>query len=253
MTQPEQSTKVLHADPEHGGLRLIVIFILVLGLIMGFVLIQLLLSLLASETILIEFATVLSCSGAIVFALGAAWASEIYLKRIWHSGTMLLLGDAQLGYQSGKRRDGDEEEAGQEMVFDWSKTINLTRWYFELTGYARAGRERRVSEKWLCLACRVQQDDDSVIAYAYLPPDEATIWVDNQRIAEPFHKISLAHLYSEAGKKKRDAATRPTIPSSMLSGRDGRYWLAEQKRWKAGVELTKEDFATLLTYIEQKL
>jgi hypothetical protein len=138
------------------------------------------------------------------------------------------------------------------MVFDWSKTVNLTRWYFELAGYARAGRERRVSSKWLCLACQIQQDDARVIAFGYLPPEKAAEWIENQHLSEPFHSISLAYLYSETGKRKRGAATRPVIPSSMLTGKDGPYWLAEQKRWQEGIELTADDFATLMSYIEQR-
>ena len=253
MTQSGQSSKVLHADPEHGGLRFAVIVVLLLGLILSFVIIQLLLSLLAANSILIEFATVLSCAGAILLALGMAWAAETYLKRAWHSGITLRLGDSELGFQMGKRGQSQAEENSEEIVFEWSKNLNLTRWYFELIGYPRAGRERRVSSKWICLACQLQQDEARLILFGYFPPDEAAVWTENQKLAEPFHSISLAHLYAEAGKKGRGAATRPKIPSSMLTGSDGRYWLAEQKRWQEGVELTQEDFATFMEYMEQKL
>jgi hypothetical protein len=253
MTHTAQTPKILHADPEHGGLRLIVIVILLLGLILGFIIIQLLLSLLATDTILIEFATVLSCAGAIVFALAVAWGSEIYLKRVWHSGIELSLGDTELGFKSGKRPVDEEAEEFEELFFEWSKNINLTRWFFELSGYGRAGRERRVSSKWLCLACQIQQNDARLIAYSYFPPQAAAVWTENQQLSEPFHSISLALLYSEAGKKKREATTRPTIPSNMLTGSDGRYWLAEQKRWQEGVELTQEDFAILMEYMEQRI
>jgi hypothetical protein len=253
MAQSEQPPNLLHADPEHGGLRLVVFVILLLGLILGFIIIQLLLTLLASNSILIEFANVLSCVGAILLALGIAWATESYLKRAWHSGTTLLLGDSELGFQMGKRGQSQTEESSEKIVFEWSKNMNLTRWYFELSGYPRAGRERRVSSKWICLACQLQQDEAHLIIFGYFPPDEAAVWTENQRLAEPFHSISLAHLYSEAGKKGRRAATRPKIPPSMLTGSDGRYWLAEQKRWQEGVELTQKDFATFMKYMEQRI
>jgi hypothetical protein len=253
MTQSGQPSKVLHADPEHGGLRFVVIVVLLLGLILGFVMIQLLLSLLAANSILIEFATILSCAGAILLALSIAWATEIYLKQAWPSGTTLLLDDSELIFQMGKQGHSQTEEGSEEIVFDWSKTLNLTRWYFELSGYPRAGRERRVSSKWLCLACQLQQDEARLILFSYFPPNEAAVWTNNQKLVEPFHSISLAHLYSEAGKKNRGAATRPKIPSNMLTGSDGRYWLAEQKRWQDGLELTQEDFATFMEYMEQKI
>ncbi len=248
-----KSPKVLHADPEHGSLRFVVIVILLLGLILSFIFIQLLLSLLAADTVLIEFANVLSCAGAIFLSLGSAWAAEIYLKRAWHSGTMLLLGDSELGYQRGKRGQSQGDENSEELLFEWSKNLNLTRWHFELSDYPRGGRERRVSDNWHCLACQLQQDDARLIVYGYFSPEKAAVWTDNQELFEPFHLISLAHLYREAGKKGRGAGTRPTVPSSMLTGSDGRYWLAEQKRWQEGIELTQEDFATFMEYMKQKI
>ena len=152
----------------------------------------------------------------------------------------------------GNRGQGQAEENSEEIVLEWSKNLNLTRWYFELSGYPRAGRERRVSSNWFCLACQFQQDDARLILFGYFPPDKAVVWTEDQNLPEPFHLISLAHLYAEAGKKIRGAAIRPKIPSSMLTGSDGRYWLAEQKRWQKGVELTQEDFATFMEYVEQK-
>ncbi len=251
----ENPPKILHADPEHGGLRFAVIIVLVLGLILSFVIIQLLLSLLAANTILIEFGTVLSCAGAIVLALGLAWAAESYLKRIWHSGNVLILNDSELDYQKEKRNtdaDGDDTK-DEALVFDWAKHLNLTRWYFELDGYPRGGRERRVSNKWLCLACQLQQDDSRLIVYGYLPPDKAAVWTESQKLPEPFHAISLAELYAAAEKKGPGAATRPAVPSSMLTGSDGRYWLAEQKRWQEGIELAEKDLETFLEYMEEKI
>jgi hypothetical protein len=253
MVQADQSTPILHADPEHGGLRLIVIVVLVLGLMLGFVMIQLLLSLLASGTLLIEFATALSCVGAIVFALGSAWISETYLKRVWHSGISLSLGESKLRLQRRSAQNKEAREMPEPIAIDWEKTVNISRWYFQLSGYARAGRERRVSNNWLCLACMLQQDDDTVVAFAYFPPKEAAEWVENHQLSEPFEEISLAHLYSEAGKKKRDASTRPAIPSALLTGSDGRYWLAEKRRWREGLELRREDFVKYTKYVEKKL
>ena len=253
MTQFRQYSKVLHADPEHGGLRFVVIVVLLLGLILGFILIQLLLNLLPANSILLDFSTVLSCAGAILPALGLTWAAEIYLKRTWHSGTTLWLGDSELGFQMGKLGQNQAEENSEEIVFEWSKNLNLTRWYFKLSGYPRAGHERRVSSNWFCLACQLQQDDARLILFGYFPPDEAAFWSDDQKLSEPFRLISLAHLYAKAGIKSRGAAIRPKIPSSLLTGSDGRYWLAEQKRWKEGVELSKEDFATFMEYMEQKI
>lgn len=253
MTQIEQPPKVLHADPEHSGLRFIVVVILLLGLILGFVVTQLLLSLVASDTVLIEFATVLSCIGATILALTIAYVSELYLKRIWHSGTVLELDDSRLDFKKKKSLIDEEGNNYENMSFDWAKNVNLTRWFFKLDGYPRAGRERRVSGKWLCLACQIQQDESFLIIYSYFPEQEAELWAQHQGLAEPFHAISMAKLYDRTGQKKRGAATRPSIPSDMLTDKDGRYWLAERKRWRDGVELTRSDFTILMEYVEQRM
>jgi len=248
-----KSPKVLHANPEHGGLRFVVILVLVVSLVTGFLLIQLLINLLASETRLVDFATVLSCALSIPLALGVAWIVEAVLKRDWHSGESLALDDAILTYASQKTNSHHSTDDVSQISFDWSKRVNVLYWYFKLQGYPRAGRERRVSNKWLGLACQLQQDDSRVIVFCYLAPTHAATWIENKDLSEPFVKLSLAEVYKQAGQKTRQSAsTRPNIDSSLLTSPEGRYWLAEQKRWQEGIELTQQDFETFINYIEQK-
>jgi len=253
MTSTGQSSRVLHADPEHGNLRFVVIVVLILALVLSFLLIQFLIGWLAADSRLHEFTFVISCAGAIPLALGIAWLIEKLLKREWHSGTMLALDESQLRYIKGKSGQTQPSENADEVVFEWSKRLNLTRWFFRLKGYPRAGRERRVSDKWLCLACQLQQDDARLIVFGYLPPDRALSWTENQHLKEPFHPISLSLLYEQAGKKRQVASIRPKIPSSMLTGTDGRFWLAEQRRWQEGTELAKEELTAFLEYLDQKM
>jgi len=253
MTAQANSPKVLHADPEHGGLRFVIILVLLLGLVLGFMLMQLLIRSVAADTLLRDFATIISCTGAIVLSLILAWAAETYLKRAWPSGTLLLLGDSELSCHLGDRSQDLGRDGQEKLVIEWSKKINLTRWSFALSGYPRSGRERRVPSNWHCLACQLQQDDTRLIVFGYFPPDEAAVWTENPALIEPFHTISLAKLYAEAGKRLGKATTRPIVPSSMVAGSDGRYWLAEQKRWQEGLELTQEDMTLILAYMEQKL
>ncbi|NCF65029.1 MAG: hypothetical protein GWP61_03590 [Chloroflexi bacterium] len=249
----DQSPRIIHTDAEHGGLRFVVFALLLFSLVLSFLLIQLLLNLLAGGSRLQEFSTVISCAGAIPLALGISWVMELVLKREWHSGKMLTLDDSELRFTQEKRSKNQSENSARHLVFDWAEHLNITRWYFELRGYPRAGRERRVSKRWLCLACQLQQDDDRLIVYGYIPPNQAAAWTENQQLSEPFYHISLAKLYEQAGKKGRSAATRPTIPSSMLTSADGLFWIAEQRRWREGVEVAQQDFEIFMKYVEQKL
>ena len=253
MLDDGSSPKVLHADPEHGGLRFVVFLVLVINLIVGFLLIQLLLYILAGDTRLIEFATAISCICSIPLALGIAWLLERILKREWHSGKSLTLEDATLTYTPQKAKSRGNEEDESQISIEWSKRVNILYWYFSLSGYPRAGRERRVSNKWLGLACQLQQDDSRLTVFCYLSPMHAKTWIENEDLSEPFVKISLADAYTQAGQNKRSAAsTRPIIDTSLLTSPEGRYWIAEQKRWRYGLELNPIDFDTFIDYVEDK-
>jgi hypothetical protein len=253
MPADEKSPKVLYADPEHGPLRFVIILLLFLNLIISFLLIQLLLNLLAAGTRLIEFATVISCALTIPLALGITWVLEIVLKREWHSGKSLVLEDSNLIYNTQKTNSENNDEDESQILFNWSKRVNILYWYFHLKGYPRAGRERRVPSKWLGLSCQLQQDDSRMITFSYLAPKHAVAWIENEDLSGPFVKISLDEVYKQAGKKNRQSASRrPTLDSSLLTSPEGRYWLAEQKRWQAGIELTQKDFETFINYVEQR-
>ena len=76
--------------------------------------------------------------------------------------------------------------------------------------------------------------------------------INNPDLDEPFQPISLAYLYKESGKRRWGATTRPDLPSDLLAGEDGRYWIAERRRWDEGLELTADDFIALVDFIEQK-
>jgi hypothetical protein len=173
---------------------------------------------------------------------------ERYLKQTWTSGISMELAGGELRLTGVETTDSPADS----IVLDWDKWVNQTRWHFRLANYPRAGRERLVPDKWLCLACQMQQDDRRIIAYTYAPPEQAQAWIDGAPTGEPFHAISLAQLYRAAGTRRWGATTRPEVPTEMLAGPDGRFWIAERRRWAEGVELTPEDFGALLDFIETK-
>ncbi len=249
MNETPSTDIILNANPEHGGIRIAVVLTIVAGLIGGFLLVRVLLGWFAQDTIFLEFATVISCTGAIPIALGIAWVVEEYLKKTWPSGLEIELGEDTLRF-NGERTEDDERDV---RTFELDQRVILTNWYFRLKGYSRAGRERRVSDKWYCLANQIQQDGQRLITYSYMPPGKAETWIENQDLVEQFHEISLAQLYKESGSRRWSGPNRPgEVPSEMLAGPDGRYWIAERRRWEEGVELAEEDFAALMTYLGEK-
>lgn len=239
----------MYADPQHGGMRFAVLGVIGIGLVLFFLLLRVLLDTVLAGTLLGDFTTLLSCTGAIALALGSAYYFENYLKRVWHSGMVFTLEEESLQFNAPATDDFDAID----ITLDWSKRVNVTRWAFRLANYPRAGRERMVSDKWVCLACQLQQDSSRLIVYAYYAPEDATKFLEDKTISEPFHEISLAALYQEAGARRWNAMTRPALPADMLAGRNGRYWLAERRRWEEGLELEQEDFSAFTAYVEDRL
>ncbi len=240
---------LLRADPEHGGIRMAAILTMIFGLIGGYLLIRVLLEIFAQGSILLEFTTVLSCAGAVPIALLSAWLVEQYLKKTWSSGLEFELSGDEVHFEGGTTINGEADVR----ALDLGERINFTRWFFELDGYPKAGRERLVAKDWLCVACQMQQDDERIIVFTYAPPETAEGWVNKRALDDAYHQISLAALYSESGKRRIGPSTRPALPADWLTGPDGRYWIAERRRWQEGLELTATDYATMMAYIEQGL
>jgi hypothetical protein len=248
MNEAPSTTKILRANPEHGGVRIAVLLTILFGLLGSYLLIRFLLGWFAQGSLILEFATVISCIVSIPIALGCAWLVEEYLKKTWSSGQELELNDEGVRFESGKTEDGSQDI--RQIYFD--KRLNLTNWYFKLKGYPKAGRERRVSDKWYCLANQIQQDGERIITFTYLSPEEAVDWLANEDLVEPFHQISLAQAYKDSGTRRWSTPDRPKVSSEMLAGADGRYWIAERRRWDEGLELTADDFVTFMKQLQEK-
>ena len=133
-------------------------------------------------------------------------------------------------------------------MITWNKPFAQTNWYFRLSGYPRGGRERRVSEKWLCLCTELQQDEERLSTFAFISPEDAAAWTSptNGKSAT-FHIIDPGEVYDKGVRSRFGPPSRPNVPTSLLHAKDGRYWLAERRRWEVGIELTPQDFVTVMT------
>lgn len=244
MSAAGKAPTILYADQEHSGLRLAIFIAMFIGYLAGFVTVSLLLGAFASPDIA-DYSLFLSCVGGVPFALVIIWGLEKILKRVWHSGLSLTLDDRGLFVNDRRANSKTDESEAPAMV--WSAHLNQINWYFRLKGYPRGGRERRVPSKWLGVATEVQQDDARLNVYALMPPEAAAVWTENHKLK--FHYLNVAELYDSTMRAKIGPPSRPTIDNHLLQSRDGRYWLAERRRWEYGIELTPDDFATLMRYV----
>jgi hypothetical protein len=238
MTQTKTTPVTLYAEQEHAGIRAIVVLSIIVSYIFCFWLINTLGQLLPERIASLGF--VLACLLSAPFAVGITWVLERWLKQVWHSGYKLTL-----------QNDGftvTQPETGQ-MVFNLDQNYLNLNWYFKLAGYKKGGRERRVPEKWLCLCCQVQQDEDRVIVYTFAPPKKTAVYQENESLS--FEKLRPIDIYETHYKNRFSPPSRPNkLPPEVISGKNGRYWLAEQRRWQEGLELTFDDFETFLAFLQ---
>ncbi|CUS05938.1 protein of unknown function [Candidatus Promineifilum breve] len=232
---------VLHADQEHSGIRMAIFLSLFAALLIAFLLARWLLLLFAPPAIQ-DYTIFLACVGAVPLALLSIWVLEKGLKRVWHSGLSLVLDGRGLAVHD--RRDGAVVDPTAPPAFLWAANMGQLNWYFRLSGYPRGGRERRAPAKWLCLATELQQDDVRLSIFTFMSPAAAKPWTDDPR--QGYHIINPTELYDRSARSRIGPPTRPNIPHRLLQTKDARYWLAERRRWEFGIELTPDDFATLL-------
>ena len=238
MTTSIRSPIILHADPEHDGLRAFIVLLLVGMLVGGFFIIQ---SLLNAFQLLQDFTVFFSCIGTLIIAPAIAWVIEQGLKRYWHSGRHLTLHETHIQATNPK---------GKTSVVAWSDNFVTLKWFFHLNSYPRGGRERRIPNKWICLACQLRQEESRIVAYTYMPPKKAMTLIEGQIKETQFHEINPTDVYDTSFRMRLTPPSRPEIPTKILSSKDGRYWLAERRRWQEGYELLPKDFVTLIHAVQ---
>jgi len=238
MIQSKTTPLTLYAEQEHSGLRAVVVLSIAVSYFLCFWLINILGQLLPERVASLGF--VIACLLAAPLAIGITWLLEKWLKKVWHSGYSLSLQEEVMHVE---QRDKDA------MDFDFTGNFSNLNWYFKLAGYKRGGRERRVSDKWICLCCQIQQDEHRLVVYAFAPPKKTAVYQTDHPLQ--FKKLSPGDIYDSQKDARFAPPSRPNkLPTEVISGKNGRYWLAEQRRWQEGLELTFDDFETFLAYLQ---
>ncbi|MEJ2748998.1 MAG: hypothetical protein P8183_14000 [Anaerolineae bacterium] len=232
---------VLHADQEHDRLRTAIVLFLIVCFFLSYWLVHSILQLDFWGSIR-DYAVSLSCVLGLVLALAISAGLEAWLKRVWPSGRHLMLHEDGIHIR---------DKTGESQVIHQSDRLARLGWYFNLQGYRRGGREKRLPKKWLCLAYQRQQGDTRLIVHSYMSPKKARTWLEHEAAEPQFHEIKPGDLSETSLSARLSAPARPTISSEVLAGSDGRYWLAERHRWDEGFELTPNDFAIFMNKVAE--
>lgn len=242
MSVSTTSPLVLHAEQEHPRLRWVVVLSLLIVYALSFFFLRAIIRFAPGD--LPSFALSISCVLSVPVALGVAWGLEKWLKKIWPSGYNLVLADAAFQVN---------QPEFEPLTFDWTGNVDLLGWCFSLRGYKRGGPERRVPDSWLCLACQVQQDDSRLIVFTYAAENKTSPYLVASSAPVKFHKINPVEVYGNTLSNRFQPPSRPeTIPTHVLNSKDGRFWLAEQRRWREGLELPFKEFEVFLNYLRNR-
>jgi hypothetical protein len=230
----------MYADQEHSGVRIGVLSTLFIGFFLAFILLNVFLGSF-SEGLLADFSLGFACIGGLLLALALAAIAEFLMKRFWHSGRKVTVEEEGLRAQINEDKD---------IRIRWSERATAIHWYFQMSGYPKAGRERRVQSSHLCLACQVRQSGEFLLVFSFMSKNKAKKFLEEGE----YFQINPGEFY-QVGlyKRLRGSLERPEIPSEVLLSDKGPYWLAEQRRWTEGLELEYKDFEEFVSLVDERV
>lgn len=222
--QPVELTesRSLPVDIEHGGIRLALPILTVVGLVLGYGITSAVLTALNADIAI----GCISFLAAIAMALAAATIGDYVLKRVWPSGRKLVV-DLQ-GIVLEDRRKGRSKD----IRLRWDQRINPLSWRFKVSrGSAR------VQKGWIMLGLKLLQDEEDLTMYTFMPAKDAE--------ALPAYGLFTA------------LASRHELESDKLPLREKseqrRLLKAEQDRWEDGAEIRREDFPFLIQTLTEHI
>lgn len=227
--------QILHVDPEHKRLRLVVALSLLVGVFVAFFLIRWLLGGLPA------YGTAVSCVGGLLLGLSGAYVLERVLKANWHSGRTLVVDHQGVAGQTADERP---------FRLPWHADVELLGWYIQFGQYRPGGREQRLPVSWQCIAIQLLLNEERLIVFTFAPSRIIDRWVKEQFSALQFAKLQPDEVMPRATRTRRVTPPVVEIPTAALIGENGRYWLAEKRRLEIGQEVSPRDFETFMTYVQ---
>lgn len=219
---PEGSDLVLRVDQEHLSIRFLVpiltigftVFVHVVG-------ITVLDALLASEG---ASALCIMLPLDVLALLVGGYLIERLLKRVMPSRRFLEVSHETIILTDGRKTPPRIQR------LSWDGTINVAAWRFPVR------RRTRIPKGWYCMAIRLLQDEEEIIFYTFMPPDEAE--------AVPSYDAFV-----------RLRPRKETTSNTDLSGvaQQRRLLKLEDARWEGGAELERDDFNKVLRRMEQHI
>lgn len=200
-------------DRVHSGIRFVSLALVALAMVLSVLFVTPLLrraGLSAGVPLIVSFFAGLLAGGAL------SYAAERWLPRLWPSGRAIHVSDEGMTLAT-------RGEAGA--AIRWDDPVDVLAWAFVVPT-----RRAWVPRGWYCAAFRLQQGDDLIIPYTFLKPGDAE--------ALPGWESFAVLIPRKDGKQEGGDA----IYAGQAALRR-----AEGERWWAGVEVSAEDFARLLT------
>lgn len=156
--------------------------------------------------------------------LGLAYGVERLLKRVMPSRRSAVLTGEALTITDGRKRPPKVTSV------HWDRAVNVLAWRFVVK------RRTRVPKGWSCMAVQLLQDEDAVILYTFMPPDQA------EKVAGYDRFVRL--------RPRRETESNTDL---RAVAEQRRLLKLEDQRWEDGAEIAREDFAALLFMVEQRV
>lgn len=230
-TAPENTTNIpeitdtptkMTVDAEHIGIRTTMPILAIVGLIGGFILGGILAPTIDESLSVMCLSLIGATAGLVILTQ----IGERVIKPMWKSGRTLTVDTSSLTLIDHRRRPK------RETTIHWQTDFDVQTWYFEVPT-----RKSRVKKGWYCASTRLIQDQETLIFYTFISPEDA------QTIPR------FSDWFIQLRRKKEREELANTAPQQAAT--QERYHKLEHMRWNDGAELITADFLALMILVAQ--
>ncbi|HEX3051510.1 MAG TPA: hypothetical protein VHP83_12695 [Aggregatilineaceae bacterium] len=209
----------IKVDTEHFGVRFLLPIITIGVTLVFFVVSSTTLGAVADEGLNVHCITI---PLSVLVLLGTAWLTERGLKRLMPSRRSAVLSADRLDVIDQRKKPT------QVTRIDWGSTVNVQGWRFTVR------RRTRVPKGWLCLAMQLLQDEEAVILYTFISPDDSK---------------TMAGFDNFVRLRPRKETISNTDLNAIADQR--RLLKLEDERWNDGAEIAVDDFRAVVEMVRQ--